>query len=77
MAVADELHHAATLIDQADDRLSAAMTHSGRIVWNPQDRMVERWVGIVFLQGEEADRALDLINRGGAEAGIERLSMWD
>lgn len=77
LAAADELHQVATLIDQANDRLSAAMTHSGRIVWNPQDRMAERWVGIVFLQGEEAHQTLDLIDRGGAEAGIEHLSMWD
>lgn len=77
LAAADELHQAGTLIDQADDRLSAAMTHSGRIVWNPQDRMVERWVGIVFLQGEEADRVIDLIDAEGVEAGIEHLSGWD
>ncbi|GAB2991592.1 hypothetical protein [Actinotalea caeni] len=77
LAAADELHQAATLLDQADDRLNAAFTHSGRIVWNPQGRMVERWVGIVFLQGEEADRILDLIDAKGAEAGIEHLSMWD
>lgn len=77
LAAADELHQAGTLIDQADDRLSAAMTHSGRIVWNPQDRLVERWVGIVFLQGEEADRVLDLIDAQGVEAGIEHLAQWD
>lgn len=29
------------------------------------------------LQGEEADRILDLIDAKGAEAGIEHLSMWD
>ena len=77
VSAADELHQAGTLIDQADDRLSAAMTHSGRIVWNPQDRMVERWVGVVFLQGEEADRVIDLIDAHGVEAGIEHLSAWD
>ncbi len=77
LAAADELHQAGTLIDQADDRLSAAMTHSGRIVWNAQDRLVERWVGIVFLQGEDADKVLDLINAKGVEAGIEHLSQWD
>lgn len=77
LAAADELHQAGTLIDQADDRLSAAMTHSGRIVWNPQDRLVERWVGIAFLQGEDADRVLDLIDAKGVEAGIEHLSQWD
>jgi hypothetical protein len=77
LAAADELHQAGTLIDQAHDRLNAAMGHSGRIVWNPHGPLVERWVGIVFLHGEEADRVLDLIDREGAEAGIEHLSGWD
>ncbi|WP_336643744.1 hypothetical protein [Microbacterium sp. MMO-113] len=77
LAAADELHQAGTLIDQAHDRLNAAMTHSGRIVWNPHDRLVERWIGIVFLQGQEADKVLDLIDAKGAEAGIEHLSQWD
>lgn len=77
VAAADELHQAGTLIDQAHDRLNAAMTHSGRIVWNPQDRLVERWVSIVFLHGEEAHKVLDLIDAKGAEAGIEHLSQWD
>lgn len=77
VAAADELHQAATFIDQADDRLNAAFTHSGRIVWNPQDRLVERWVGIVFLQGEDADQVLDFIDAQGVEAGIDHLSGWD
>ncbi|GAA3798928.1 hypothetical protein [Micrococcus endophyticus] len=34
-------------------------------------------VGIVFLQGEEADKVFDLIDAKGAEADIERLSHWD
>lgn len=77
LAAADELHQAATLLDQADDHLNAAFTHSGRIVWNPQDPLVQRWIGVVFLQGEEADRVLDLIDTQGVEAGIEHLSQWD
>lgn len=77
LAAADELHQAGTLIDQAHDHLNAAMTHSGRIAWSPQDRLVERWVGIVFRQGQEADKVLDLIDAKGAEAGIEHLSQWD
>ncbi|WP_431878416.1 hypothetical protein [Amycolatopsis sacchari] len=77
LAAADELHQAATLIDQAHDRLNAAMSQSGRIVWNPADRLVERWIGVVFLQGNEAETVLDLIDNEGVEAGIEHLSGWD
>lgn len=74
---ADELHQAAVLIGQAHDRLNAAMSHSGRIVWQPQQPPVERWVGVVFLQGDEADQILDLVDADGVEAGIEQLSQWD
>lgn len=77
LAAADELHQAATLIDQAHDRLNAAMAHSGRIVWNPGTQLVERWIGVVFLQGEDANQVLDLIDQNGVEAGIEHLSGWD
>lgn len=77
LAAADELHQAASLIDQAHDRLNAAMSHSGRIIWQPQPGMVERWIGVAFLQGDEADTVLDLIDRDGVEAGIEHLSQWD
>ena len=38
---------------------------------------MERWVGIVVLQGQEADKLLDLIDAKGAEAGIEYLSQRD
>ncbi|KAA6431367.1 hypothetical protein FQ330_11475 [Agrococcus sediminis] len=77
LSAADELHQAGTLIDQAHDRLNAAMGHSGRIVWNPPTQLVDRWVGVVFLHGEDADQVLDLIDRDGVEAGIEHLSGWD
>ncbi len=77
LAAADELHQAASLIDQAHDRLNAAMTHSSRIVWQPDDRRVERWIGVVFLQGEDADHMLELIDAQGVEAGIENLRQWD
>ncbi|WP_203579168.1 hypothetical protein [Microbacterium hibisci] len=36
-----------------------------------------RWMSIVFLQGEEADTALDMIDRNGPEAAIHHLSQWD
>lgn len=76
-SAADELRQTAALIDQSEDRLNAAMIHSGRIVWSPRDRLVERWIGVVFMQGEEADHMLELIDTHGVEAGIENLSAWD
>lgn len=40
--------------------------------------MVEqRWMSVIFLQGEEADTVLDMIDNEGAEAAIHHLSRWD
>lgn len=36
-----------------------------------------RWISVVFLQGEEADQVLDLIDRDGTAAVIEHLKGWD
>lgn len=36
-----------------------------------------RWLNVVFLQGDEADPVLDVIDRDGADAAIEHLKGWD
>ena len=77
LAAADELHQAATLIDAAHDRLDAAMSAAGRIAWHEEPVTSRRWVSVVFLQGEQADQVLDLIQREGTTAGIEHLKQWD
>src|SRR5699024_7756007 len=72
-------------------RLDAAFSHSGRIAWNPDPTLssesiehqgpteepVSRWISVVFLQGEEADDVLELIDRDGQDAGIEHLTGFD
>ncbi|WRS29177.1 hypothetical protein U6G28_06460 [Actinomycetaceae bacterium MB13-C1-2] len=35
------------------------------------------WVGVVFFQGEDADRVLDYINKHGTQGAVEYLSNWD
>ena len=40
-------------------------------------RPERRWVSVVFLQGEEADQVLDVIERDGTAAAIEHLKGWD
>ena len=79
LAAADELHQTGTLLDQAEDRLDQAMNAAGRIAWNPnaQEPAPSRWVSVVFLQGEEAEPVLDVIDRQGPDAGIAYLSGWD
>lgn len=90
-AAADELHQAGTLLDQAYDRLDAAFSHSGRIAWHPEPTLADpiehqqateepvsrRWISVVFLQGDEADDVLELIDRDGPDAGIEHLTGFD
>ncbi|WP_447943006.1 hypothetical protein [Microbacterium aurum] len=36
-----------------------------------------RWMSIVFMQGEEADDVLDMIDKDGPETAIQHLSRWD
>ncbi|RXZ68084.1 hypothetical protein [Agromyces albus] len=36
-----------------------------------------RWISVVFLQGEEADAILEMIDRAGLRAAIEYLQRWD
>jgi len=36
-----------------------------------------RWISVVFLQGDDADEVLDMIDRRGAAATTEHLQRWD
>lgn len=36
-----------------------------------------RWMSVVFMQGEDADGVLDMIDKNGPEAAIRHLSEWD
>ncbi|GGO61572.1 hypothetical protein GCM10010910_09700 [Microbacterium nanhaiense] len=78
---ADELHQAATLIDQVEDRLDKAHAASGRVAWRDEPAVeqvtVKRWVSICFLQGEEADEVLELIDDEGVDAAMSFLKNWD
>lgn len=58
-------HHPDTLIELID--------HDPDIA----DRTSRRWVSVVFLQGDEADKVLDIIDHDGADAAIEHLAGYD
>jgi hypothetical protein len=73
-AAADALRQAAQHVNAAESALDQASGHVGRIAWHPPQR---QWVTVVFLQGEEADRVLDLIDRDGTDAAIEHLRGFD
>lgn len=79
LAAASELRQAAVLLDGVHDRVDTAMGASGRIAWRPapSEAGPARWVGIVFLQGQDADEVLGLIDREGPEAAISHLAGFD
>lgn len=80
LSAANDLQHAAALLDGVHDRLDAAMSASGRIAWHDAPAVpepVRRWISVVFLQGDDAARVLDLIDRDGTVAAIEHLAGFD
>lgn len=79
LAAADELHQAATLVDEAETRLDAASQASGRIAWHPaaREKVPGRWVSVVFLEGQEADEVLEVVAGSGVDAAIDQLSGYD
>lgn len=42
-----------------------------------QAASVAKWISVVFLQGEQADTVLELIDRDGTDAAIEHLAGYD
>lgn len=74
-ATADALNDTASFVDQAHDRLAQAQSHAGRIAWQPTEQ--QRWLNIVFLQGDQATESLDLIEQDGPDAAISHLRGYD
>lgn len=79
LTAAAALRQAATLLDGLHEQVDAALNASGRIAWHPapSDSVPARWVGIVFLQGQDADEVLAIIDRDGTDAAIEHLAGFD
>ena len=83
LTTADELRQAARLLDQSYDRLATGFVAAGRIAWHhdpaPETHttMNRTWISVVFLQGDDADEVLDLIDTHGTQTAVEYLSNWD
>lgn len=80
LAAANELQQAVALLDGVHGRVNAAMSQSGRIAWHEapaETAPASRWISIVFLQGQDANQVLDLIERDGPDAAIEHLAGYD
>lgn len=81
LATAEELRHSARLVDQAYDRLAEGFIAAGRIAWHPEPAVEEtlpsRWINVVFLQGDEADRPLRILGELGHVDAVDYLAQWD
>ena len=82
---AHQLRQAAQLLDQSSDRLVDGFSTAGRVAWHHEpapeheksgvpDR---QWITVVFLQGQDADDVLDIIEARGVDAAVEHLARWD
>jgi hypothetical protein len=82
---ADQLRQAARLLDQSYDRLADRFSAAGRVAWHhdpvretdPSVALDRQWVTVVFLQGQDADDVLDIIETHGADAAVGHLARWD
>ncbi len=81
LAAAEELHQAANLIDRAYDRLAEGVISAGRIAWHADPAVEEaelsRWISVVFLQGDEAERPLRILGELGHVDAVDYLAQWD
>lgn len=72
-----ELHDAAQLLDGVEAGLNVASHASRQITWQPAEASTPRYISVVFLQGEDADRALQMMDELGHVDAIDHLSGWD
>ncbi|MCM1011779.1 hypothetical protein [Brevibacterium sp. XM4083] len=76
-ATADALDEAVTLIDDVEARLDWASTHAHLIAWQPALAPEPQWLSVVFLQGQDADDVLALIDEEGEAAAVGHLQNFD
>lgn len=81
----DRLHQAARLLDESYDRLAEGFSAAGRVAWHrepapeadPSVALDRQWITVVSLQGQDADRMLDIIKSRGVDAAVKHLAHWD
>lgn len=73
---ATALRQASGHLGRVEINLEAASERTGQIDWRDED-IDHRWISVVFLQGEEAEPVLDIIDRQGTDAAVEYLAGWD
>ncbi|WP_442576384.1 hypothetical protein ACSBPH_04400 [Microbacterium sp. F51-2R] len=70
------LTRARDLLDAAEDAFDEASQNCAQIAWT-QTQRPERWLNVLFLQGEDATQALELVDRFGAPFAIRHLARHD
>jgi hypothetical protein len=70
------LTRARDLLNAAEDAFDEASQNCAQIAWTPTERP-ERWLNVLFLQGEDATQALELVDRFGAPFAIRHLARYD
>lgn len=72
---ATALRQASGHLRRVEINLEAASEQTGQIDWRDED-IDHRWISVVFLQGEEAEPVLEIIDRQGTGAAVEFLAGW-
>lgn len=70
------LTRARDLLSAAEDAFDEASQNCAQIAWT-QPQPPERWLNVLFLQGEDATQALELVDRFGAPFAIRHLARHD
>lgn len=63
----------ADAVRQHQDELAVLIDHDPDLT----EKMPRRWISVVFLQGDEADKVLDIIDHDGTDAAIDHLAGYD
>ena len=77
LGAADELRQAAALLERVEERVDSASRRASRVAWQPEPTLDRQFISVIFLQGEEAEQVLDLLNQDGPDVAITHLAQWD
>lgn len=58
---------------QHQDELAVLIDHDPDL----PEKIPRRWISVVFLQGDDADKVLDIIDHDGTDAAIDHLAGYD
>lgn len=77
LAIADELHHSGTILDDLLTHLDAAEQAADQVTTTAETGPAREWVSVASLHGDHAAEALDLLEEEGPEGAVVFCSQWD